>query len=175
MGVPVRSWAAVVVLLNAVPAVAGALAAWFVLRGQATGFRCFVALTLVLFGTAGSQVTGLVSALHPGSRDPASLLEGLGWVAMFQLAYVFPDGRPVPAWSRWLMVLWAGFLAGSACWPSWARLAGSRARRRRRRAPPGRHVRGALRSTGTGGCPGRWSGSRPRASWRRSASGSSSP
>ena len=72
-GVPVRSWAAVVVLLNAVPAVAGALAAWFVLRGQATGFRCFVALTLVLFGTAGSQVTGLISALHPGStaRHPS--------------------------------------------------------------------------------------------------------
>ena len=97
-----------------VPAVAAAVAAWFVLRGQATGFRCFVALTLVLFGTAGSQVTDLVTALHPRLDGPASALQGIGWVAMFQLAYVFPDGRLVPAWSRWLIGLWVCFLTGSA-------------------------------------------------------------
>ncbi len=112
-GVPVRSWAALVVLLNGVPAVAAAVAAWFVLRGPATAFRCFVALTLVLFGTAGSQVTGLVTALHPRLDDPASALEGIGWVALFQLAYLFPDGRLVPAWSRWLIGLWICFLTGS--------------------------------------------------------------
>ena len=112
-GVPVRSWVALIVLVASVPAVAGAVAAWFVLRGPLTWFRCYVAVTLMLFVTAGSPVTDLASALHPGIADPAALLQGIGWVAMFQLAYVFPDGRFVPAWSRWLVLVWVGFLAAS--------------------------------------------------------------
>ena len=174
-GVPVRSWVAILVLLSPIPAVAGAAAAWFVLRGQLTWFRCYVALTIVLFVTAGSHVTDLASALNPTVGVPAGLLQGLGWIALFQLAYVFPDGRFVPAWSRWLVGLWACFVAASVvvavALPD---------------PTPGVRLvesvvvlilfarASAPRCTATGGFRARSSASRPRVCWRRWAFGSSS-
>jgi len=42
------------------------------------------------------------------------VLQGLGWVAVFPLAYLFPDGRFVPRWSRWAAVGWAAYLPAVA-------------------------------------------------------------
>ncbi|WP_109509430.1 sensor histidine kinase [Nocardioides speluncae] len=87
--------------------VATVVAARLLLRGSPSTFRAYVAVVLVLFATAGGHVAVVVGTLHDGFGETGAVVQGLGWVAVLQLAYVFPDGRFVPRWSGWLTVAWA--------------------------------------------------------------------
>ena len=105
-------WAAFLVIVSGTVVVATVVAARLLLQGSPSAFRAFVAVVLVLFATAGGHVGVVVGTLHPGLGETGAVVQGLGWVAMLQLAYVFPDGRFVPGWSRWLSVAWAVLLVG---------------------------------------------------------------
>jgi signal transduction histidine kinase len=109
-GVPVGwfvgYWLALDLLLVAVSVVAG----YFILRGAVSWFRLYLVLVLVLHATAGGAVPQVLGMLYPQLEGPAGLLQGLGWFALFPLAYVFPDGRFVPGWSRWLLGGWAALV-----------------------------------------------------------------
>jgi hypothetical protein len=48
----------------------------------------------------------LLSPLYPSLRLTLALLTSLMFSCLFILFYVFPDGRFVPRWTRWLAVLW---------------------------------------------------------------------
>jgi signal transduction histidine kinase len=75
----------------------------------------FVALALVVLGTNFSPVNAVL-ALALGPTSPAGILvaclQGLAWSFVPLFFALFPDGRFVPGWTRWLV------LAFLACqWP----------------------------------------------------------
>ncbi|GIF69222.1 hypothetical protein Ais01nite_72570 [Asanoa ishikariensis] len=111
-GVPVTGLVAYFVGLEVMLVAVSAAAAYVVLRGPLSWFRLYLAWVLVLFATAGGGVPLVVGALYPATAAVAEGLPGLAWMSLFPLAYVFPDGRFVPPWSRWLAAGWAVWLAG---------------------------------------------------------------
>ncbi len=66
----------------------------------------FGAFMLVVFGGAAltSDVPQAVAAAHPSLWFPVHLLDYLGQVAFTVFFYVFPNGRFVPRWTRWLAI-----------------------------------------------------------------------
>jgi signal transduction histidine kinase len=109
-GVPVGWYLGFYMALELLLVTASVVAAWYVLRGALSWFRLYLAFVLILFATAGGAVPGVVGQLFPAGADPAGSVQGLAWIALFPLAYFFPDGRPVPGWSRWLTLGWIGWL-----------------------------------------------------------------
>jgi hypothetical protein len=66
----------------------------------------FSAFMLVVFGGSAltSDVPQAVAAAHPTLWFPVHLLNYLGQVAFGVFFYVFPNGRFVPRWTRWLAI-----------------------------------------------------------------------
>ena len=67
----------------------------------------FISLALLTFGTATFPST--INALafeHAAWSWPASLLHFLGSASFGLFLYVFPDGRFVPRWTRWVALVW---------------------------------------------------------------------
>ena len=64
----------------------------------------FGAFMLVVFGGAAltSNVPQALAAAHPALWFPVNLLDYLGQVTFVVFFYLFPDGRFVPRWTRWL-------------------------------------------------------------------------
>jgi hypothetical protein len=70
------------------------------------------------FLTVPITLANVTSALPAFWQMPAQVVNWLGGSALFLLLYLFPDGRFVPRWSRWL---WAGTVigfGGQIFWPS---------------------------------------------------------
>jgi len=94
--------------IQLLPAAAGLAAALLLLRGADSWFRCYAAAVLALFGTMnGAMPAVLQNALGGWIGDLLYGLNGLAWVSLFPLMYVFPDGRVRPRWGRWALAGWA--------------------------------------------------------------------
>jgi hypothetical protein len=66
----------------------------------------FVSLVLVLFGITGSSgMFDSLSLYYPALQYPVLVVELLGKTSIALLFLVFPDGRFVPRWTRWLVPL----------------------------------------------------------------------
>lgn len=108
-GISVRFYAGVTVLLDVVLALAyvgiAALIAW---RRPHDAMALFVALFLVLFGIAIASEPNvlLLETAHPAVRLLGRLVRFLYFVTLPLFFYLFPDGRFVPGWTRWLALLW---------------------------------------------------------------------
>ncbi|WP_143591755.1 sensor histidine kinase [Thermoactinospora rubra] len=109
-GIPAESWAALVALPGLIVTAASVTAAALVVRRETSWFRLYLGFALVLFATAGSETPLVMAALYPELDAVARTVQGLAWIALFPIAYVFPDGRFVPGWSRWLAGGWACYL-----------------------------------------------------------------
>jgi hypothetical protein len=70
----------------------------------------FVSLTLTTFGAALPGASFAIIIGQPISDVPFSLLQGLGWFFLLLFAYLFPSGRLAPAWTRYLVPLWAAWV-----------------------------------------------------------------
>ena len=80
-------------------------------RGDQRGSILYVAVAIALWVTMGGTMPVLYRAVLDGPvAEVPALLQGLGWVTVFPLAYLFPDGRFVPRWTRWAAVGWAAYL-----------------------------------------------------------------
>lgn len=79
----------------------------------------FGAFALLLFGGAAfnSDVLGAAAAAYPALSLPVYLLEYAGQVAYTIFFYVFPDGRFVPRWARWLVLVWMVLLVPDVFFP----------------------------------------------------------
>ena len=71
----------------------------------------FAASTLLLFGTA-TQPYALQAlvATHPSWRLPVDSLHFLGSASFSLFLFIFPDGRFVPRWTRWVALVWIAWL-----------------------------------------------------------------
>jgi len=79
----------------------------------------FSAFALLMFGGAAfnSDVSEAAAAAYPALSLPVYLLEYVGQVAYTIFFYVFPDGRFVPRWARWLVLVWAVLLVPEVFFP----------------------------------------------------------
>jgi hypothetical protein len=66
-------------------------------------FGIYVALALVLFGISFSNPLIVVAKYHPAFSIPVLVLNGIGGTLIGVSMYLFPDGRFVPRWTRWLV------------------------------------------------------------------------
>ncbi len=114
-GIPTNAISVYVMLLEVLAASAGITAALLVLRGATSWFHLYVAVAVALWVTMGGTMPVLYRAELDGPvADVPALLQGLGWVTVFPLAYLFPSGRFVPRWTRWAAVGWAAYLPALA-------------------------------------------------------------
>jgi hypothetical protein len=105
LGVSIDVYTAYVLALDFVVAIGfcavGAIIFWRKSRELA---GLFVSFSLMVFGLTWPDTFD--SALHhPVWDDLAGFLTQLGLVSLFVFFFVFPDGRFVPRWSRWVVPL----------------------------------------------------------------------
>ena len=113
-GVPLASITAYLMLLEVVAAASGLVAALLLLRGEPSWFRMYAAVALSLWVSVG----GAMASVYGETVGSWALnAQGVGWVAVFPIAYLFPDGRFVPRWTRWALLGWAAYLPVLAVLP----------------------------------------------------------
>ena len=73
-------------------------------------FGTYLAVALVIMATSitGPVITSL-TAVAPGLEWLFEIISLLGFLAFASLLYLLPDGRFVPRWSRWLLILIIAF------------------------------------------------------------------
>jgi hypothetical protein len=64
---------------------------------------------LVAFGTL--NIAEEAATIYPAFGLLGTLISYFGYVSFFLAFFVFPDGRLVPRWARWPVVLWAVYTA----------------------------------------------------------------
>jgi hypothetical protein len=69
----------------------------------------FFSVVLVIFGTL--NAINLSVGIHPALDLLANLFSFFAYLAFFASFYVFPNGRFVPRWTRWMVIAWALYLA----------------------------------------------------------------
>ncbi len=74
-----------------------------------------VALALVVEGTTFISYT--LEFSRSAWQMPAALLGTFSWGVVFLLYPLFPDGRFVPRWTRWLVVVWLGCNLAAIAFP----------------------------------------------------------
>jgi signal transduction histidine kinase len=86
----------------------GALIFW---RKSSDRVALFISIALLLFGTA-TEPSALeaLTLTQPVWRIPVNLLHFLGSACFSLLLYLFPDGRFVPRWTRWMALAWIAWL-----------------------------------------------------------------
>jgi hypothetical protein len=63
-----------------------------------------VSLTLSVYLVAILPVTTVLVEIHPAWTTPLLILRGVGIVLMGTTLYILPDGRFIPAWTKWMVV-----------------------------------------------------------------------
>jgi len=75
---------------------------------------------LLTFGTAGLPNTTYALSIEFASLWwPLSLLDFLGAASFGLFLYLFPDGRFVPGWTRWVVFAWIAWQLPTYWFPSW--------------------------------------------------------
>ncbi|HEU5438685.1 MAG TPA: hypothetical protein VFU88_05300 [Ktedonobacterales bacterium] len=83
-----------------------AMAALILWRSPASWMAALVALLLAAFGAGLTGTSYALISDQPIWRVPPGAVQALGWGLLLVFAYLFPDGRFVPRWSRWLLPAW---------------------------------------------------------------------
>jgi hypothetical protein len=105
------------VLFAAVCTVVALLIFW---RRSDDRMGLLVSLALLTFGTATFVFTmEAVAVRHPAWEMPTSFLHFLGAASFGLFLYLFPDGRFVPRWTRWVVLVWIGWQVPRYFFPDW--------------------------------------------------------
>jgi signal transduction histidine kinase len=121
LGLSPGSFAAYLVSLDAVfAAVWFAVAALIFWRRSDDRMGLLVSLALLTFGTATYVFTMEALAVrHPVWEIPFYFLHFLGSVSFGLFVYLFPDGRFVPRWTRWVALVWIAWQLPRYLFPDW--------------------------------------------------------
>jgi class 3 adenylate cyclase len=101
-----------IVAALAVPVASAAVAAVILRYRSRDWFGLFASLEAILFGLAIAGPWSSVPLSDPWSL-PTRLAIKLALIAILMVLYTFPNGRFVPYWSRWVLVLFACWTAAS--------------------------------------------------------------
>lgn len=77
----------------------------------------FLALWFPIFGVAGSPLLDPLARAYPVWELPARYLQGVGLGCFPIFTYLFPDGRFVPRWTRYLTIAWVVWIVISPFTP----------------------------------------------------------
>lgn len=94
-----------------------ALALLLVLRKRSDGLALFTAMAFVCFGCSLFGVMNAPAAAGYTWAPAAEFLNNTGFLSLFILLYIFPDGRFVPGWTRWVALAQVGSLLGTTALP----------------------------------------------------------
>jgi hypothetical protein len=95
-----------------------AVAAVIFLRRSDDRMALFASFVLLLFGGAGAAGTmRALAEVYPAFWFPVTLLDYVSQVCFGIFFYLFPDGRFVPRWTRWLAVAAAAFFVPDIFFP----------------------------------------------------------
>jgi hypothetical protein len=118
LGLSVDFYAAYLLTLAVVLAVACyAVAALIFLRRSDEPMALFVAMLFVLLGATFPGSLEALGSLSPIWEWFGGVLSALSLASVFQFFYLFPDGRFVPRWMRWLAVIIAAYVVFTALFP----------------------------------------------------------
>ena len=121
LGLSLQSYAAYVVALDVVFAAGyGVVAAVLFWRRPGDPVALFVSLALVTFGAATFPgAMGALSAASPVWHLPVAFLKSVGSIAFGLLLFLFPDGRFVPHWTRFVALAWILWQLPKYWFPRW--------------------------------------------------------
>ena len=89
--------------------------ALLIYRGRSDDWMAlFVSFALVIF-TVGRLLDRLMGPVS--FAVPAAAMTGLAYASFNVQFYLFPDGRFVPRWTRWVAVVWSGMVLLSGLFP----------------------------------------------------------
>ena len=98
----------------------GAVAALMFWRRPDDRMAIFVSLALLTFGVATFPDTmGVLAAQTSIWRLPVAFLQSLGAIAFGLFLFLFPDGRFVPTWTRWVALVWIVWQVPKHWFPEW--------------------------------------------------------
>jgi signal transduction histidine kinase len=121
-GLSLDFYAAYAVGLNVIFAVVYvAVAAVIFWRKPDDRMALFVSVALLTFGTA--TFPGTINTLateHSAWWWPVAFLNFLGAASFGLFLFLFPDGRFVPRWTRWVALVWIAWQLPKYWFPSWA-------------------------------------------------------
>lgn len=86
-------------------AISVGLATGIVWRKPGERIALFGGVTLLSFGVAFPNTLSALATLHPAARPLVQGIDVLGLSCLLVFFYVFPDGRFIPGWTRWLVPL----------------------------------------------------------------------
>lgn len=108
----------VVALDVAVVATCCALGAVLLARRPDERMALFVALMLVLYSIFVVRPADALVELPPLLALASNVVRALAQVCLLFFTYIFPDGRPIPRWTSWLGITWAGLTLVWLLFPS---------------------------------------------------------
>jgi len=118
LGLSVDFYAAYLLTLPIVLAVACfAVAALLFWRRSDEPMVLFVAMLLVLLGATFSGSVRALVGNNPMWEWVNSVLNALSLASVFLFFYLFPDGRFVPRWTRWLAIFLVTYMVPTALFP----------------------------------------------------------
>jgi hypothetical protein len=121
LGLSLDSFAAYTVAMDILfAAVCTAVALLIFWRRSDDRMGMFVSLALLTFGTATFVFTmEALATRHPAWETPTSFLHFLGAASFGLFLYLFPDGRFVPRWTRWVALVWIAWQVPRYFFPDW--------------------------------------------------------
>jgi signal transduction histidine kinase len=122
LGLSLGSFAAYTIAMDVLFAVVcGAVAALIFWRKSDDRMALFVSLALLTFGTAtfGFTMTALATR-YPAWQIPIAFLHFLGAASFGLFLYLFPDGRFVLRWTRWVALVWIAWQLAELLFPNWS-------------------------------------------------------
>jgi hypothetical protein len=110
IGIPIAAYSAFVVTSNLLPAAVFLLVASIIfLRRSDDRNALLMAYLLAAIGAAVPFLSG-ITRFSPELVPAINIARGLGIFALLLLAYVFPDGRFVPPWTRLIALVWGAWV-----------------------------------------------------------------
>jgi signal transduction histidine kinase len=121
LGLSRDSFAAYFVAMDAVfAAVWFAVSALIFWRRSDDRIGLFASLALLTFGTATFTFTmEALTIRHPAWDVPVAFLHFFGSASFGLFLYLFPDGRFVPRWTRWVALVWIAWQLPPYFFPDW--------------------------------------------------------
>ena len=110
LGLSQNLYAAYLTLLETIFTTVFAIIGGVIFRRSNDGWVMFVAFTLVIVGATLTPIMDTLATARPAWRLPITYLQLLGPGCLLIFLYLFPDGRFVPRWTRWLAIGWAVWL-----------------------------------------------------------------
>jgi len=87
----------------------GSVAALLAWSKRNDGFVLGISSALILYAVTATFSAQLLRVEDPRWASLGTFLDGVSTASVPIMAYLFPDGRLVPRWTRWLALLWAAW------------------------------------------------------------------